>query len=237
MLGAFTLAEVLVTLGVIGVVAALTLPSVITNYQKKQTVVQLKKLYSTLSNASGLSQSENGEMREWDNSLINTDIKKYAETYYLPYFNRAKVVDWPSNDYTIKNLSGNQNLYSSGREKYVIELSNGQLLIFSQTQMGQHYLWIFGDINGTKGPNKIGRDIFVFDGTNFTKDSNTRYFVKFWGDSFSRSTLTSPDFEEDIPNNSGYSCNKKNKYGRYSGYYCGELIMQDNWEIRNDYPW
>lgn len=40
---AFTLAEVLITLGIIGVVAALTLPSVITNYQKKQTVEQLKK--------------------------------------------------------------------------------------------------------------------------------------------------------------------------------------------------
>ena len=39
----FTLAEVLITLGIIGVVAALTLPSLITNYQKKQIVAQLKK--------------------------------------------------------------------------------------------------------------------------------------------------------------------------------------------------
>ena len=37
----FTLAEVLITLGIIGVVAALTLPSLITNYRKKQTVAQL----------------------------------------------------------------------------------------------------------------------------------------------------------------------------------------------------
>ena len=41
----FTLAEVLITLGIIGVVAALTLPSLITNYRKKQTVAQLKKVY------------------------------------------------------------------------------------------------------------------------------------------------------------------------------------------------
>lgn len=40
---AFTLAEVLITLGIIGVVAAMTLPSLITNYQEKQRVSQLKK--------------------------------------------------------------------------------------------------------------------------------------------------------------------------------------------------
>ena len=41
---AFTLAEVLITLGVIGVVAALTLPTLIANYQKKNLVTQLKKI-------------------------------------------------------------------------------------------------------------------------------------------------------------------------------------------------
>lgn len=40
---AFTIAEVLVTLGIIGIVAAMTLPSVIVSYQKKQTSAQLKK--------------------------------------------------------------------------------------------------------------------------------------------------------------------------------------------------
>ncbi len=42
---AFTLAEVLITLGVIGVVAAMTMPSLVANYQKKVWVNQLKKLY------------------------------------------------------------------------------------------------------------------------------------------------------------------------------------------------
>ena len=52
---AFTLAEILITLGIIGLVAALTLPSVIANYQKKQTVVKLKKVYTTLSQAVDMS--------------------------------------------------------------------------------------------------------------------------------------------------------------------------------------
>lgn len=67
---AFTLAEVLITLGIIGIVAALTLPSVITKYQKKQTVAQLKKAYSTISQALVTSQYENGNISEWNLSNI-----------------------------------------------------------------------------------------------------------------------------------------------------------------------
>ncbi|MFQ8625693.1 MAG: type II secretion system protein [Candidatus Gastranaerophilaceae bacterium] len=40
----FTLAEVLITLGIIGVVAALTMPSVINNYKEKETIAKLKRL-------------------------------------------------------------------------------------------------------------------------------------------------------------------------------------------------
>ena len=48
---AFTLAEVLITLGIIGVVASLTMPSVISNQNEKKTVTRVKKAYSTLQQA------------------------------------------------------------------------------------------------------------------------------------------------------------------------------------------
>ena len=48
---AFTLAEVLITLGIIGIVAAMTLPSLIANYQKKVTVNRLKQAYSMINQA------------------------------------------------------------------------------------------------------------------------------------------------------------------------------------------
>ena len=44
---AFTLAEVLITLGIIGVVAAMTMPSLIASHKEKETVSKLKKVYST----------------------------------------------------------------------------------------------------------------------------------------------------------------------------------------------
>ena len=53
---AFTLAEVLITLGIIGVVAAMTMPTVIKNYQKKQDATQMRKTYAVhyfISNGQG----------------------------------------------------------------------------------------------------------------------------------------------------------------------------------------
>lgn len=58
----FTLAEVLITLGVIGIVTALTLPSVVANYQKQKTVSFVKKFYNEINNAIKLSVAENGDV-------------------------------------------------------------------------------------------------------------------------------------------------------------------------------
>ena len=57
---AFTLAEVLITLGIIGVVAALTLPSVVAHYKEKVLVTQVKKAYSEMQNALKMYSAQNG---------------------------------------------------------------------------------------------------------------------------------------------------------------------------------
>lgn len=48
---AFTLSEVLITLGIIGIVAAMTMPAVINDFQKKTAEARLKKFYSVMSQA------------------------------------------------------------------------------------------------------------------------------------------------------------------------------------------
>jgi len=63
---AFTLAEVLITLGIIGVVAALTIPSLIANYKDKETIVKLKKVYSVLSQAYQRAVFDNGAPDSWN---------------------------------------------------------------------------------------------------------------------------------------------------------------------------
>ncbi len=57
---AFTLAEVLITLGIIGVVAAMTIPNLLSNVRAKQYINKYKKVVSTLSNAARLSSEEYG---------------------------------------------------------------------------------------------------------------------------------------------------------------------------------
>lgn len=56
---AFTLAEVLITLGIIGVVAALTIPSLMTKYHRMTVETKLKKFYSTMNQAIKLSEEDN----------------------------------------------------------------------------------------------------------------------------------------------------------------------------------
>ena len=61
---AFTLAEVLITLGIIGVVAAMTLPVLTAKYQKTVTATQLKKSYSTILQAFTMAQKDYGDISE-----------------------------------------------------------------------------------------------------------------------------------------------------------------------------
>ena len=63
---AFTLAEVLITLGIIGIVAAMTLPMLIAKYQKLVATTQLKRIYSILANAEMLAISDYGDRKNWD---------------------------------------------------------------------------------------------------------------------------------------------------------------------------
>lgn len=62
----FTLAEVLITLGIIGIVAAMTIPTVIAKHKEKQNVSKLKKVYSTLSQAMTSIIHEYGTIDTWN---------------------------------------------------------------------------------------------------------------------------------------------------------------------------
>lgn len=68
----FTLAEVLITLGIIGVVAALTLPAVLSNYRKQVAESRLKKFYTTFNQAVSLAENKYGDVEYWDNADLYT---------------------------------------------------------------------------------------------------------------------------------------------------------------------
>lgn len=216
---AFTLAEVLITLGIIGVVAALTLPSVITNYQKKQTVEQLKKAYSTFSQALVSSQQENGSSSEWDTTLLNSsyeDNLSYFEKYWKPYLKIIKVCKTMSEcGYKINgfhyidgsgivygqydNVPGF--IYGDGAYAYIRPYSTS-LNLLPELQM------LCIDLNGAKGPNAIGKDVFFL-----------RIDIK-------KGVFRTMDGVS--------SCTKQHFAG---GRSCAGKIIQDGWQIKDDYPW
>ena len=84
----FTLAEVLITLGIIGVVAALTIPALISNYRKSVVETRLKRSYSVLANAMLFAVKDNGESRNW----ASVNAKTFIEQYLVPYLPGSKTI-------------------------------------------------------------------------------------------------------------------------------------------------
>ena len=81
---AFTLAEVLITLGIIGVVAALTMPALIQKHQEQVAVNKLKKFYSTFSQAYLMAVNEYGTFDNWGLGGPEDDAEddnKYSTDY------------------------------------------------------------------------------------------------------------------------------------------------------------
>ncbi len=60
---AFTLTEVLITMGVIGIISALTVPTLVNNYQRKAMTVQLRKVANDMSNAADMLMTEEGKSK------------------------------------------------------------------------------------------------------------------------------------------------------------------------------
>lgn len=89
LLKGFTLAEVLTTLGIIGVIAALTIPNVINNSRNKELESKFKKSYSILSEAVKLMKIDEGNV--WQNYIYqNTGSINGFYNAFIKYFKVAK---------------------------------------------------------------------------------------------------------------------------------------------------
>ncbi len=159
----FTLAEVLITLGIIGVVAALTMTTLIQNYKTKVTVTKLKK------NNSVLSQAYLMYLKDNEPSTFTTDEAGAVEAanVFKPYLKIAndcgtQTLGCVADDYSSKDSSGGIAHYDSMSVYYKMILADGSN-IWLKTGNGASYdIDIFYDINGKSGPNKWGYDLFEF---------------------------------------------------------------------------
>ena len=156
----FTLAEVLITLGIIGVVAALTIPTLISNHQKKVWVTQLKKNITTLQNSYKKIMADEGVDSIFDTPVAYKNINgRNVEFGYYPekfaaYFGYNLV----SADSLEKSL-----LKDLGDD--ILALPDGSCLFLetnrSSSEDASVHLMTYIDVNCDKAPNKPGRDTFL----------------------------------------------------------------------------
>lgn len=155
-LNAFTLAEVLITILIIGIVAALTIPTVISYFQEQALITQFKKTYSTLSQAYLMASQEHGTADKW-----TTQEELYNNL--KPYLNVAedcpkKVGCFPDLGAAgYKSIKGSNSGYipANVKDKYKLRLADGASII-TGAELGR----ILVDINGDKKPNQWGYDLF-----------------------------------------------------------------------------
>ena len=162
---AFTLAEVLITLGIIGVVVALTLPSFISKYKGYVTANKLRQVYSLLKQAESMAVNEYGDMKDWDFIDTKTMAGIYPglntlvfDKYYKPYLKTTKC----NYNAQIKAANGTRFITIEKWYNYVC-LPDG-VVIYGNTLGGTGYLGssVYVDLNGKKTPNVVGQDIFTF---------------------------------------------------------------------------
>jgi len=164
---AFTLAEVLITLVIIGVIAALTIPNLMQKYQEQATVKKVQKFYSNLTNAYSLAKKDNGTVSEW--GLTGTDAesaKKIYELLFKPYFKITKECGTASGGCfanTYYNFLDGTSWGNPETHKlyYKIALSDGSAVLFSALYEGIPIAILY-DVNGKQGPNQFGIDFFEF---------------------------------------------------------------------------
>ncbi len=167
---AFTLAEVLITLGIIGIVAAMTIPTLISNYKSVQLQSQLKKTYSSLSQAVNMIHAESGlpvtPARYAKAGSFYKDLMKYMKV--AKDCGGAGCLHWGEVGYVFdeylvfsKKAAMSNHFLDDGQ----FILQDGTLVMcenpINNTDAG---LLITADINGTeKGPNAWGHDLFTFE--------------------------------------------------------------------------
>ena len=178
---AFTLAEVLITLTIIGVIAALTIPNLMQKWSDHADVQKVKEAYSILSNALKMAVAENGPVNEWQEDKPATLSKYLRVDRICGAWNQTKYptqtcsnagwnqttgtysTKWPTGGgwYSTKALHGAT--FADGETTYNrIFLKNGMSVLFYNYNIGDGYNYFIVDINGVQKPARKGYDWFFF---------------------------------------------------------------------------
>ena len=224
---AFTMAEVLITLGIIGIIAAMTLPGVFTDFRKRTTAEKLHQAYNFLQQTFVMAQNEYGDMRNWECNIIERACtpEEFAQLYIIPYLKDTEIKTYRAlvnagyKGYP-KDLSGQTTMTGW---RYYIRVKQGYLYMISYYDVLDGSRRVFNvaiDVNGPQAPNILGKDIF-----NMTYGYNISSKNHYKLQMYNYSNKSRYELLEE-------SCNKNS-----AGNYCGAVIEMDGWQRKPDYPW
>ena len=224
------MAEVLITLAIIGVVAAMTIPTLTANYKKKVVEVKLSKFNSMMQQVVQLSQIENGPVASWDTS----DTEAFFLKYLKNYLKVLKVEKQNTNDLSV-DLADGTNIFFEGTGKEVLHAYLSTEPLKTARNGYNHFHFLFYTQNSSNLKGSYWCNPYMGEGTAFVPyfalDNND--LESYWDDAGNCRRLIQPQNDEIrdyLMNNATYGCAK----GR--GVYCTKLIQMNGWKIPEDYP-
>ncbi len=230
----------LITLVVIGIIAAITVPLIMANHKKTEYSGRLKKFYSTLLNAVKQAETEWGvdtiELCS-DNSgssgkCPNTNAinkKEWFEKYLAQYISYIKTEELSSDSNYYKSLNMYDQFKGLNSGLFVVYLNDGSLF-FNDEAVGV----IVYDVNGEKGPNTYGRDLFYFFLLTCIDEYYQMDYMPHVSTACNYRLLSYGGSEGYKPTTrSGLIDNCQNKSTCWG---CSRLLENDGWEFKDDYP-
>lgn len=166
----FTIAEVLITLGIIGIVTAVTLPSIINNNRNKQLEAQFKTAYSLIYQSVLLMGNEDPGL--WQ-TYCGAGYTNPGFSFIRDFSSQFQIIRLHEKyELNLKNLGYNQEYFfasEKGKKKFNPDgydngafIAKNGMIVFSSGCWWSHSLDFVVDTNGHKGPNKFGYDVFYF---------------------------------------------------------------------------
>lgn len=153
----FTLAEVLIAMGIVSVVAAMTMPTLVNNYRKNTYALNIRKIVNEIEQAADIQLTE-----EEKNELAKTSVFKNEDgldNFIESRFDVAAYTKGFSDTYKYSGGVANNSSFINCSSNKCYLLSNGAAI---QVEKVDDNILFYIDTNGKSAPNSVGQDLFRF---------------------------------------------------------------------------
>ena len=224
----------MITLVIIGVAAALTIPNLMKSYEKRQIEVGLAKTYQELNNIIKLSEIDNGPTEDWPklHAILPSDTTEYINKYFAPYMklracNKECFAGFQSDcsSYYGQYHYPNGTCVSNISPSYFLD--DGRIFQFDRftTYDNDQYAQFIVDVNGKRGKSILGIDVFMFTLSYGTKRLPKGLYTGSMGSGYGYYRATKETLYNHCSPNQTQNLNE-----------CSIILQRNGWKFPNDYP-